>query len=114
MQSLRNWRRPLPKREKGKKPYSTKGLRPNSRRGGKPTCALAADFDLYWQAADELAERGIASAYDKVKRALVDLSEAYALCAARADFDRKLVEFMAQHGKRSALVRRLADAGLWK
>ncbi len=75
---------------------------------------LAADFDLCWQAADKLAERGIASAYDEVKRALVDLSEAYALCAARADFDRKLVQFMARHGKRGAMVRRLADAGLWK
>lgn len=28
--------------------------------------------------------------------------------------DRKLVQFMARHGKRGALVRRLADAGLWK
>jgi len=75
---------------------------------------LAADFDQCWQAADKLAERGIASAYDEVVRALVDLSEAYALCAARADFDRKLVQFMARHGKRGALVRRLADAGLRK
>lgn len=75
---------------------------------------LAADFDPCWQAADKLAERSIASAYDEVKRALIDLSDAYALCAARADFDRKLVQFMARHGKRGTLVRRLADAGLWK
>jgi hypothetical protein len=75
---------------------------------------LAADFDPCWQAADKLAERGIASAYDEVRRALVDLSEAYALCTARTAFDRKLVEFMARHGKRGALVRRLADAGIWK
>lgn len=75
---------------------------------------LAADFDQCWQASDKLAERGIASAYDEVVRALVDLSEAYALCTTRTDFDRKLVQFMARHGKRGALVRRLADAGLWK
>lgn len=75
---------------------------------------LAADFDQCWQAADKLAERGIASACDEVKRSLVDLSDAYALCATRADFDRKLVQFMARHGKRGALVRRVADAGLWK
>lgn len=75
---------------------------------------LAVDFDPCWQAADKLAERGIASAYDAVIRALADLSDAYALCAARADFDQKLVQFMARHGKRGALVRRLADAGLWK
>lgn len=75
---------------------------------------LAAGFDQCWQAADKLAERGISSAYDAVMRALVDLSDAYALCATRADFDQKLVQFIARHGKRGALVRRLADAGLWK
>ena len=42
------------------------------------------------------------------------LAVAYTLCASRADFDRKLVQFMARHGKRGALVRRLVDAGLWK
>ncbi len=77
-------------------------------------CTLAADFDQCWQIADKCAERGIASAYDEVKHSLVDLSEAYALCATRADFDRKLVQFMTRHGKRGALVRRLAGAGLWK
>jgi hypothetical protein len=75
---------------------------------------LAADFDRCWQVADKQAERGIASAYDEVKRALVELAEAYTLCASRSDFGRKLAQFMARHGKRGALVRRLADAGLWK
>ncbi len=75
---------------------------------------LAADFDRCWQAADERAERGIASAYNAVQHALVDLADAYTLCASRADFDRKLAGFMARHGKRGALVRRLTDAGLWK
>lgn len=75
---------------------------------------LAADFDQCWRIADKQAARGIASAYDEVKHALVDLSDAYALCATRAAFDRKLVQFMDRHGKRGALVRRLADAGLWK
>lgn len=75
---------------------------------------LAADFDRFWQAADERAKRGIASAYDDVKRTLVDLAEAYTLCASRTDFDRKLAGFMARHGKRGALVKRLADAKLWR
>jgi len=75
---------------------------------------LAADFDQCWQVADKRAERGIASAYDEIKRALVELAEAYTLCASRADFDRNLAQFMARHGKRGALVRRLVDAGLWK
>ena len=75
---------------------------------------LAADFEHCWRNADKRAERGIASAYDAVKCALVDLFDAYTLCASRADFDRKLAQFMARHGKRSALIRRLTDAGLWK
>jgi len=75
---------------------------------------LAADFDRCWQTADERAERGIASAYDEVKRALVDLADAYALCASRADFDLKLAGFMARHRKRGALAKRLSDAKLWK
>lgn len=75
---------------------------------------LAADFDQCWRIADKQAARGIASAYEEVKRALVDLSDAYALCATRADFDQKLAQFMARHGKRGALVRRLTEAGLWK
>lgn len=75
---------------------------------------LAADFDQCWQVADKRAERGIASAYDEAKGALVELAEAYTLCASRADFDRRLAQFMVRHGKRLALVRRLAEAGLWK
>ena len=75
---------------------------------------LASDFDRCWQAADVRAERGIASAYDEVKHALVDLADAYKLCASRADFDRAMESFMARHGKRGALVRRLIEAGLWK
>jgi hypothetical protein len=71
---------------------------------------LASDFDQCWRDADKRAERGIASAYDEVKCTLVDLCD----CASRADFDRKLVQFMARHGKSGALVRRLVDAGLWK
>jgi len=38
----------------------------------------------------------------------------YRDCATRADFDRKLGKFMARHGKRGALVRRLVEAGLWQ
>jgi len=75
---------------------------------------LAADFNKCWRTVDKRAERGIASAYDEVKRSLVDLSDAYALCSTRADFDRRLGNFMARHGKRGALVRRLVEVGLWQ
>lgn len=65
-----------------------------------------------WRTADKCAERGFASAYDEVMCSLVDLSDAYALCATRADFDRRLGKFLARHGKRGALLRRLVEAGL--
>lgn len=74
---------------------------------------LAADFDRCWTAAHERTERGVASAYDDVKRDLVDLADAYSLCASRADFDQRLSQFMVKYGKRGALVRRLVESGLW-
>lgn len=49
-----------------------------------------------------------------MKRALVDLAEAYTLCASRGDFERLLAQFMGRHGKRGALARRLIEAGLWE
>jgi hypothetical protein len=75
---------------------------------------LAGDFDQCWKNVHERAARGIASAYDDVKRTLVDLADVYALCATRAEFDRRFAQFMASHGKRGALVRRLVEAGLWE
>ena len=59
------------------------------------------------------AGRGIVSAHEQVK-CFVDLSVADRLCAFLSDFDRKLAQFTARHVNRAALVRRLADAGLWK
>ena len=75
---------------------------------------LASDFERCWEAAHARAERGTAAAYDDVQRALVDLADAYTLCASRAEFERCLPAFMAKHGKRGALVRRLVASGLWK
>ena len=60
---------------------------------------LAADFNKCWRTNDKRAERGIASAYDEVQRSLVDLSDAYTLCATRADFDRRLAKFFCQAWK---------------
>lgn len=75
---------------------------------------LAADFDRCWQGIDEKAERGVASSYEEATRALVDLAEAYVLHANRGEFDARLNGFMARHGKRTAPVRRLKQAGLWR
>lgn len=75
---------------------------------------MAAHFDRHWQAADTQAQRAGASGYDEAKRTLGDLAEAYELCATRGAFDQELATFMLRHGKRTALVRRLVEAGLWK
>jgi hypothetical protein len=75
---------------------------------------LAGNFERHWQAADEHARRAVASGYDAAKQMLVDLAEAYTLCTTRAEFDRALANFMRKHGARTALVRRLVEAGLWK
>jgi len=75
---------------------------------------LAADFDLHWNAIHQHAERGTASGYDEVKRAIVDLADAYALASNRNAFDKALRRFMVRHAKRGALVRRLVEAGLWE
>lgn len=75
---------------------------------------LANDFDRYWQAADERAERATASAYADAKRILVDLADACTLSASQAEFDLRLAQFISKHHKRGALVRRLVASGLWK
>ena len=75
---------------------------------------LAANFDRCWQMLDKKAERGIASAYDEVSRAVVDLAEAYKLCSSGPEWKHAMQRFMERHIKRGALVRRLVEAGLWK
>ncbi len=75
---------------------------------------LAADFDRCWNAIHQQAERGTASAYDEARRAIIDLADAYALVSRQTAFDQELRRFMERYGKRSALVRRLVDAGLWQ
>lgn len=75
---------------------------------------MAKDFALHWRAADKNAQRAVASGYDGAALTIADLAEAYTLCATRADFDRALADFMRRHGTRTALVKRLVEAGLWK
>jgi hypothetical protein len=75
---------------------------------------LAENFERYWKIADGHAQRGVASGYDAATSTLADLAEAYALCATDKAYQRALATFMLQHGKRTALVRRLVQAGLWE
>ncbi|HEY4542112.1 MAG TPA: hypothetical protein VIG66_07060 [Noviherbaspirillum sp.] len=74
---------------------------------------LATDFKRHWQMADQQAERATAAGYDEATRIIIDLAEAYALVSKRDAFDQALGHFMARHGKRRTLVRRLDEAGLW-
>ncbi|MDZ7833225.1 MAG: hypothetical protein U5L07_15855 [Desulfobacterales bacterium] len=75
---------------------------------------LSKDFSKAWQAVDVKVARGSGLAYDEACRALVDLSEAYALYANKQQFQAELKEFMVHHRRRKALIRRLVKAGIWK
>lgn len=74
---------------------------------------LMADVDKRWEAIDAQARRGSASGYEQAVRALAELAEGYALTSSRKEFDRTLRRFLVRHATRSALLRRLTEAGLW-
>lgn len=69
--------------------------------------------DKYWKAASEQASRASASGYEKTVSLLKVLAEGYALVASQDAFDHQLRRFLVPHAKRAALLRRLAEAGLW-
>lgn len=74
---------------------------------------LMADPGKHWKKADAHTRRGVASGYDHALCVLRDLAEGYTLVSSRAAFGRKLRRFLIPHAGRAALLRRLADAGLW-
>jgi hypothetical protein len=74
---------------------------------------LAEDVDRHWRQAAELAEQQTASAYDRARDLLVDLSDAASLTHKRKDFVQRLSQFRATYGRRSALMRRLEKAKLF-
>jgi hypothetical protein len=71
---------------------------------------LAEDVDRHWQQVAKLAEQQIASAYDRARDLLVDLSDAASLTNKREDFAQRFRQFRATHGRRSALMQRLEKA----
>ena len=75
--------------------------------------SLMADVKRRWATIDALVGQGTASGYEQAVRQLVELAEAYALTSSREAFDRELRRLLARHGKRTALLRRLREAGLW-
>lgn len=74
---------------------------------------LMADVDKRWEAIDVQARRSSASGYEQAVRAVAELAEGYALTSTRKEFDRALRRFLVRHATRSALLRRLTEAGLW-
>lgn len=74
---------------------------------------MMADVDKRWAAIDALALRGSASAYGQAVRAVANLAEGYALVSSRKAFDQALRRLLVRHATRSALMRRLVEAGLW-
>lgn len=73
---------------------------------------LAEDFDRHWREVESLVAQQTASAYDRTRELLVDLSDAYRLTHDHDTFLAKLSHFRAMNSRRSALLRRLDQAGL--
>ncbi len=69
--------------------------------------------DKYWKVAAEEASRGNASGYRQAVQALAVLAEGYALVPSAEAFERDLRRFLVPYASRTALLRRLAEAGLW-
>lgn len=76
--------------------------------------SLSADLTRRWQAIHQHTERATATAYDQAHKAIADLADAYTLNADRKAFNTAMQEFMQSHSKRSPLVRRLVESGLWR
>ena len=74
---------------------------------------LMADVDKRWAAIDAQAQRGSASGYEQAVRGMKELAEGYAITSNPKEFDRALQRMLLRHSTRAALMRRLADAGLW-
>ena len=68
---------------------------------------LAVDFEQCWKKVYDLAEQRTASAYDRARDLLVDLSEAASLTQRRDEFVKALSRFRATYARLSALLRRL-------
>ena len=75
--------------------------------------ALAAREAEAWQEVDALIQRGTASAYDEAVRLLLRLGELAIHRNERPAFERRVSQLYGQYSRRSALLRRLGEAGLY-
>jgi hypothetical protein len=75
---------------------------------------LSKDFPKAWKSVRKTIERGSGLAYDEACRALVDMSEAYALQKSKKCFQEEMKKFVADHMRRKALIQRMVKAGIWE
>src|SRR5207247_2140895 len=74
--------------------------------------ALVPRFPSLWTSVDKAAQKGTASGYEEACKTLVELRAAYAEAGRAPEFEAAFAKFRAEHGGRTALRRRLAEAGL--
>jgi hypothetical protein len=89
-----------------------RGLAKRRRERERYLAALAEDFEQCWKKVYDLAEQRTASAYDRARDLIADLSEAASLTQRRDAFLKTLSQFRATYAQRSALLRRLDTARL--
>ncbi len=75
---------------------------------------LSSDFPKAWKSVQKTVARGSGRAYDEACRALIDISDAYALQKNTKRFQEEMKESMADHMRRKALIQRLVKAGIWE
>lgn len=73
---------------------------------------IAEDFPMHWARAYESASKGQATDYAAACSLLVNLRDAYLKHASKMVFDAEFKKFLAEHGRRTALVKRMKQAGL--
>ena len=73
---------------------------------------LVPRFAALWTTVDASAEEQKASSYDKACTLLIDMRDAYDHAGRRPEFDAEFARFLGKYSRRTALVRKLKEAGL--
>ena len=82
------------------------------RKRRKYLAELATQFPENWEKVEGLAERQIASSYAEAVDLLMDLSDAYDQMGCTREFVTQFSQFLSRHQRRTALIRRMKEAGL--
>ncbi|MFC1718809.1 hypothetical protein ACFL6S_34475 [Candidatus Poribacteria bacterium] len=82
------------------------------RRRRKYLAGLGERFPENWGKIEELAKRQTGSAYGEAVELLVDLSDAYEQLGRAKEFNTQFSRFLSRHQRRTALMRRMKEAGL--